>query len=148
MNADRDLDVRLAVYRRLIATAAAPTAGEVAAELGATAADVREAYARLAQRRLLVLMPDGETIRMAPPFSGVPTQHRVIVGATEYAAPCAWDAFGIVAVLGGRGVVRSRCEQSHAPLELRIEDGVGADSQWRYHAAVPARRWWDDIVYT
>jgi hypothetical protein len=146
--ADVDLDVRLAVYRHIIDTGAAPRAGDVASSMGVTGAEVREAYARLAARHLLVLEPDGETIRMAPPFSGMPTGHRVTVKTVEYSANCAWDAFGIVAVLGGRGLVRSRCGESHLPLDLRIDAGVDADSSWRFHCAVPASRWWDDIVYT
>jgi hypothetical protein len=146
--ADIDLDVRLAVYRHIVDTGVVPGVGEVAASMDITAAQVREAYARLAARHLLVLEPDGGTIRMAPPFSGVTTGHRVTVGAVEYSANCAWDAFGIVALLGGRGLVRSRCEESHTPLELRIDAGVDGDSSWRFHCAVPARRWWDDIVYT
>ena len=55
---------------------AAPAAPDVAAELGCAAAEVREAYARLRANRVLLLEPDGETIRMAPPFSGVPTPTR------------------------------------------------------------------------
>jgi hypothetical protein len=38
----------------------------------------REAYARLRAQRVLALESDGESIRMAPPFSGVPTQHVVV----------------------------------------------------------------------
>ena len=144
----RDLEIRHAIYRIVVADGRAPEVDEVAAATGVTAREVREACARLMERHLLVVEPDGGRLLMVPPFSGVPTQHRVRVAGIDYFAPCAWDAFGIVALLGGRGDVRSRCEQSHEPLDLRIESDVPDGTSWRFHALVPARRWWDDIVYT
>jgi hypothetical protein len=143
-----DLEVRQAVYRRVVASGRAPEAHEVAGACGLTLDDVHRAYARLMERHLLVLEPEGSGIRMAPPFSGVPTQHRVRVNGIDYFAPCAWDAFGIIALLGSRGEMRSRCEQSLEPLELQIDSGVPDGTSWRFHVLVPARRWWDDIVYT
>jgi DNA-binding transcriptional MocR family regulator len=143
-----DLQIRQAVYRLVVAAGRAPDVNEVAVATGVTVPEVREAYARLTERHLLVVEPGHGRLLMAPPFSAVPTQHRVRVAGIEYFAPCAWDAFGIVALLGGRGEVRSRCEQSGEPLELRIESDVPAGSGWLFHSLVPARRWWNDIVFT
>ena len=75
---------------------------------------------RLRAHRVLVLEPEGESIRMAPPFSGVPSQHVVIAGETKYFASCAWDSFGIPAALHRPATVHSRCEQSGEPLNLEI----------------------------
>ena len=105
--------------RRVPATAESgslPSIEAVAEKVGATPADIKQAYARLRASQLLLLEGDGVTIRMAPPFSGVPTQHRVTVDGIEYYANCAWDALGIPAALHRPGVVRSRCEQSLEPL--------------------------------
>ncbi len=85
---------------------------------------------------------------MAPPFSGVETQHRVRVGAVEYFANCAWDALGIPAALHKHGTVFSRCEQSMEPLVLDLGlDGPG-HSEWLFHSLVPAAKWWNDLVFT
>ena len=85
---------------------------------------------------------------MAPPFSGVETQHRVSVAGKQYYANCAWDALGVVAALGKDGDVLSRCEQSLEPLELRVRNGeIGGDS-CVVHYSVPAAHWWNDIVHT
>jgi hypothetical protein len=120
----------------------------MARAVAAPAADVRAAYQRLYARRMLVLMPDGESIRMAPPFSGVATQHVVRANGKEYFANCAWDSFGIPAALHAEADVLSRCEQSHVPLRLHLgQDGPPA-SPWIFHVAVPAAHWWRDIVYT
>ena len=85
---------------------------------------------------------------MAPPFSSVPTQHRVLVGAREYFANCAWDALGIPAALHEPGTVRSRCEQSGESLRLDVGLSGPAPSSWVFHSLVPAAKWWDDLVYT
>lgn len=140
--------VKLALYRITAETGRIPAAQAVAAELGVTLAAVREAYAALAASRLLVLDPDGLTIRMAAPFSGVPTQHRVKAGGIEYFANCAWDAFGILAALHREGEVTSRCGQSNEPLRLRVGLDGAEPSAWLFHCAVPAVNWWKDIGFT
>ena len=85
---------------------------------------------------------------MAPPFSGVPTQHRVTSAGTSYFANCAWDALGIPAALHRGATVHSRCEQSLEPLELAVSEGGPEPSAWLFHCVVPAAKWWDDIVFT
>ena len=62
---DFDTEVKLALYRRIAATAEAPTVADVADDVRRSPAEVREAYRRLYRNRVLVLEPDGETIRMA-----------------------------------------------------------------------------------
>ena len=87
-------------------------------------------------------------IQIAPPFSGVHTQHRVTVNGTEYLANCAWDAFGVVAALGGTGTVLSRCEQTFDPLVLNLTADGPPPSGWLFHRLVPATDWWNNIVFT
>ena len=83
---DFETQVKLAVYRHFARTGEPPELGNVAGPLGCSREDVREAYARLRADRVLLLEPDGTAIRMAPPFSGVPTQHIVEVGRRSYFA--------------------------------------------------------------
>jgi hypothetical protein len=150
----------MAVYRHFAETAVRPSPEEVSARSGVAAGEVVAAYARLrAQRVLLLEEGDPASIRMAPPFSGVPTQHVSVVGGKRYFANCAWDAFGIVAALQPRGgspdtpafpeaLVESRCEQSGEPLRLPIGPEGPPPSDWLFHCAVPAANWWDDLVLT
>ncbi len=145
---DVDLEVKLAVYRHFAGTARRPSAGEIGATLGLPGDEVLASFRRLVGKRVLVLDDDGASIRMAPPFSGIPTQHVAVVEGREHFANCAWDVFGIVAACGGRGTALSRCEQSREPLELEIGNDGPEASDWLFHSAVPAARWWDDIVFT
>src|SRR6478736_8500040 len=117
---DFDTRLRLAVYHHFANTTQAPALAQVADQLACSVDEVRAAYARLRANRVLLLEPDGETIRMAPPFSGVPTQHTVEVGPRTYFANCAWDALGIPAALHQAAVARSTCGQSGAPLDLEV----------------------------
>jgi hypothetical protein len=145
---DLDLTVKLAVYLHFAATGMRPDLAAVARAAGVARDEVRAAFSRLQERRVLVLEADGESILMAPPFSGVPTRHEVEVDGRMYFANCAWDSLGIPAALHRPALVRSRCGMSEAPLRLMIASDGPAPCDWRFHCAVPAARWWNDIVYT
>jgi hypothetical protein len=145
---DLDLAVKLAVYRHFAEVAAGPAPQETARRAGATVADVLAAYQRLRAQRVLVLEEDGASIRMAPPFSGVPTQHVAAVDGRSYFANCAWDVLGVPAALHRPGTVLSRCEQSGEPFRLEVAVGGPEPSDWLFHCVVPAAHWWDDIVFT
>jgi hypothetical protein len=145
---DFDTSLWLAVYRHFATTGAAPSLAQVAAGCGCSEQDVRAGYARLRANRVLLLEADGETIRMAPPFSGVQTPHTVEVGPLSYFANCAWDALGIPAALHREAVVHSSCGQSGAPLDLAVGLGGPEPSAWLFHCQVPAARWWTDLVFT
>jgi Alkylmercury lyase len=140
--------IKLAVYGHTARTGAPPTPAEAARSAGITPDDLKAAYSRLTARRLLVLEPDGLTIRMAPPFSGVPTQHRVRADGVSYFANCAWDALGIPAALQRPAEVISRCEQTHEPLVLQVDEEGPEPSDFLFHCAVPAAQWWKDVVFT
>ena len=145
---DIDLRVKLAVYRHFAETGERPGPEQVAGQVGISSRHVLEAYGRLRALRVLVLEADGSSIRMAPPFSGVPTQHQVESDGVRYFANCAWDALGIPAALGRSAVVRSRCERSGEPLRLQVARDGPEPCDWLFHCLVPAAHWWDDIVFT
>jgi hypothetical protein len=143
-----DIQVKLAVYGHFAATGERPSAEEVARSIGSDQQSVAGAYARLRAQRVLLLEADGVSIRMAPPFSGVPTQHRVESDGRQYFGNCAWDALGVLAALHKPGTVHSRCEQSGEPLRLAVGTEGPEPSDWLFHCQVPAAKWWDDLVFT
>ncbi len=143
-----ELKAKLAIYEHFAAVGTRPSVADIAGRVGAAVPEVREIFSRLRAQRVLVLEADGESIRMAPPFSGIPTQHRVAAAGVSYHGNCAWDALGIPAALHQPATVYSRCEQSLEPLELAVSDQGPAASEWLFHCVVPASQWWDDIVFT
>jgi alkylmercury lyase-like protein len=146
--ADFDHRVRAAIYRWFVERTESPAVRDLAGVLGETPEAIRDAYDRLFRKRVLFLEPDGETIRMAPPFSAVPTQHRVRVGKREYFANCSWDSLGIPAALHEPGEVFSRCEQTLEPIHLRVGRKGPEPEAVAAHFAVPAAKWWANLVYT
>jgi len=143
-----DTQTKLAIYLHFAKTGQRPSLEAVAECVGTHVGSIRDAYLRLRAQRVLVLEPDGVSIRMAPPFSGIPTQHVVIVDETKYFANCAWDSFGTPAALHRTGRVHSRCEQSGEPLIVEIGLEGSPPCSWLFHCLVPAAKWWDDIVFT
>ena len=143
-----DSQVKVAIYRYFAETGHGPSAEDVVGLVGADVESVIEAYRRLRAQRVLVLEADGCSIRMAPPFSGVATQHVIESGGVRYFANCAWDALGVPAALQQQATVHSRCEQSGERLQLDVSLDGPAPSEWLFHSLVPAAKWWDDIVFT
>lgn len=143
-----DVQVKLAIYSHFAETGRGPSPTEVVGRIGSDVESVLDAYWRLRAQRLLVLEADGSSIRMASPFSGIPTQHIVETGGIQYFANCAWDALGVIAALHKPGTIHSRCEQSGEPLTLNMGLEGPEPSDWLFHCLVPAAKWWDDIVFT
>ena len=129
--------------RRILSFFAANQRAPRAAEVGATAED----FWRLQERHALVVDAGGNII-IANPFSGIPTDYVVESGGQRWFASCCWDALGILAALGADGVARSRCSDCGEALELRVRDGELEPSEHVAHFLLPARRWYDDLVFT
>lgn len=138
----RDVELRNEVYRRFVELGRAPRF----AELGGK--DVPAAMRRLHDAHALVLEADGSTIRMANPFSAVPTPHRVLARDRWWYANCAWDAFGVLAALDVSGRVSSTCADCGTPVEIDVRWGAPVDDSHLVHFNVPAAQWWDDIAFT
>ena len=143
-----DGDVRLFVYERFVADGLPPTVEEVAEGLSLAPAEAESSFARLEEAHVLVFAPGTRNIWMANPLSAFPTPFRVETPRGEYWGTCIWDAFGVVAMLGGDGVVRTTCADCGETMELRVAGGALEPAEGVAHFAVPARRWWDNIGYT
>ena len=143
-----DLALRNETYRLFVASGRAPTAEGVATALGRPIDDVLAGWRRLHEGHALVLAANGTEIRMANPFSAVPTAHRVHARDRWWYANCAWDAFGICAALGVDGRIESSCPDCGEPLALAVSGREPDDASLLFHCLVPARQWWDDIVFT
>lgn len=145
--------VRLALYEMTVNDGRVPSFEEVAAVQGLNVDLVGEAYRALAGAHVIVLERGSMAVWSAPPFSAVPTPFKVRpldsngADRRSWYAPCAWDAFGIPAVLKQDAVLDASCAESGVPLPAAVRDGQAVGSGI-IHLAVPAKRFWDDIFYT
>ena len=144
---ERDIEFRNHVYRRFVELGRPPTFAELVDQLG-PAEETEAALRRLHDAHALVLEADRPEIRMANPFSAVPTPHRVEADGRSWFANCAWDAFGIPAALHVDGHVSSACPDCGEPIEIDLRGGVPWPDEHVFHVVVPAEHWWDDIVFT
>ncbi len=145
---DVDTRVRLQVYESLLADGHPPTIEETAGLLDLQPGDVAAAFDRLEAGHVLVFAPGTRNIWMANPLSAFPTAFWVETPRGGYWGTCIWDAFGVIAMLGGTGTVTTQCPDCGTPMELAVADGRPAPHDGVAHFAVPARRWWDNIGYT
>jgi hypothetical protein len=141
-------DVRLYIYRQMIETCAAPSADETALALSLPPEDVTTAYHALADMRALVLRPNSNMVWMAMPFSNVQTGFTVISNGRAYYANCAFDAFGVAALLQSDSRIFTTCADCGGVLERKISKGQLSDTRGVVHFALPAHQWWKDVGLT
>nr|WP_042186589.1 alkylmercury lyase family protein [Kibdelosporangium sp. MJ126-NF4]CEL17389.1 Organomercurial lyase [Kibdelosporangium sp. MJ126-NF4]CTQ91383.1 Organomercurial lyase (EC 4.99.1.2) [Kibdelosporangium sp. MJ126-NF4] len=115
-----------AILRAFAATGCPPGSGELdrtAADLETSAAQV---LARLHAADVVRLGGDGE-IRVAYPFSAVPTRHRVrLASGVEVFAMCVIDALGIPPMLGTDAVISTSDPSTGAPITVTAARGLFA----------------------
>lgn len=146
---DADTTVKTALYRIIADSARMPDAGEVSQELGMHVDDVVLAFGRLHQKRLLVPEPgDPSRVRMAPPFSGIETPFLVHANGKAYYANCIWDALGVAAALHAHAVVDTCDGHTGEAMRMEVRDGGPVSTPCVAHFAVPAAKWWADIIFT
>jgi Alkylmercury lyase len=143
-----DVELRNVTYRMFVDSGLAPTAEAVAVATGAPLNDVLQGWARLHGAHALVLQTGGREIRMANPFSAVPTAYRVHTKDRWWYANCAWDAFGICAALHCDGTIETSCADCGDSISVDVLEEQPADASLLFHCLVPANQWWDDIVFT
>ena len=143
-----DLGLRRLTYRLFVELGRAPTVQETAGAAHAEPAEVEAGWRRLHDAHAIVLSPGAAEIRMANPFSAVPTGYRVHAGDRWWYANCAWDAFGICAALHVDGRIETRCPDCAHPIEIEVRDGAPDREDLVFQCLVPAARWWEDIAFT
>ena len=143
MTDEQLFDLRNRTYAAFVEHGRAPRA----ASLG-DAATVRAGWRLLHDAHALVLDGASGELRMLNPFSAVPTAYRVLARGRWWYANCAWDAFGIPAALGSDGRVDSSFPDDGEPYTVEVRDARIDRPDLVFHSAVPAARWWDDIVFT
>ena len=142
-----DRQVRREVYDFTMGSGSPPHASQLAQALSLDHQQIRESLARLAAAHILVLQPESGEILMANPFSAVPTPFRVAVDGFLACGNCIWDALGIPAMLKADATIDTSCADCGTAMRIAVADGK-VSGEGLLHFAVPAREWWNDIVFT
>jgi hypothetical protein len=145
---ERDISIRNYLYGRFVETGRPLGAAKVSEELALNTGEVEAAFRRLHDAHALVLEHNTLEIRMLNPFSCVPSAWRVRAGGRTWYSNCAWDSFGICAALQTDGQIEASCADCGERIELALHDRQAVPDDYLFHVLVPARHWWDDIVFT
>jgi hypothetical protein len=139
--------IRHFVYQHFAETTRPPSVDETARHFGISPEKAAEYFRELHNRHAIFLNPDVNTtmisvnttvaktsgktegnypafaMRMAWPFSAIPTDFKVHANGKTYFANCAWDMLGIPAALHTDAVIEAVCTESHEKVRLEIKDG-------------------------
>lgn len=146
---DIDWDIRLFIYKSLVASGRAPDVQAISAQFGIASFEARVSLRRLQDAHALALRAGSSDILMANPLSAIPTDYRVRIGDTTLYANCAWDSLGIPAMLGADARIKARHPLTRDVIEYRVKDRqLQTSREYLVHFAKPFRNWYDDIVDT
>jgi hypothetical protein len=149
MNNDSLLwQVRYFVYHHLADTTLPPSVEETARHFNFSVEEATTLYKELHNRHAFFLDLETLAIRMANPFSGIPTDFKVHANGKTYHANCAWDMLGIPAALHTDAVIEAVCTESNELVRLEIENGRITNYDLLIHFPLPFARWYDDLVFT
>ena len=143
-----DHQVRMFVFSLAMQRGFPPLIQEVAQALQADLQQVQQSYRNLADGRIIVLQGGSNEILMANPFSAVPTPFLVETPAYTCFANCIWDALGVPAMINQDAHIRTSCADCGDALHLHIRSGRLEGDSGVVHFAVPAKGWWEDVVFT
>lgn len=156
--------MRAFVYQHFAERTRAPSVDDTAGHFNINNEEAGGIYTELNNRHAFFLEPGTLTIRMANPFSNIPTDFKVHANSSTYFANCAWDMLGIPAALGCDAKIDAVCTESNEKVNLEIKDGqihinsvTLSDSEGSLpfksetllvHFPIPFARWYDDLVFT
>jgi hypothetical protein len=176
MNDDLLWQIRYFVYSHFAETSHHPSVDVTALHFNISLEEARTYYKELHNRHALFLDLESLTIRMANPFSGIPTDFKVHANGQTYYANCAWDMLGIPAALHMDAVIEAKFTESNESVKIEVKDGkivvhnvTLSDSEGSLptssetlrsqqplpqsdmllvHFPLSFSRWYDDLVFT
>lgn len=140
--------VRHFVYNHFADTTLPPSVDDTAARFNIFPTEAGELYKELDNRHAFFLESETLTVRMAWPFSAIPTDFKVHANGKTYYANCAWDMLGIPTVLQSDAIIEAVCTESNQAVQLEIRDGRATNGDLLVHFPLPFARWYDDLTFT
>jgi len=138
---DSDLTIRHFVYDHFVRESKPPSVQKIAAQFKLSEEEAAAAYQRLHNGHFFFLEPGTVNIRMANPFSAVPTDFRVEIAGKSYWANCAWDMFGISAAINADAKIEAQYSDTQKPAFFSVENGEPTGDPGVVHFSLPVRQW-------
>ena len=148
MNSSLLWQVRHFVYQHFADTTHPPSVDVTATHFNISTEEASEYYMELNNRHAFFLDTGTVNIRMAWPFSAVPTDFKVHANGKTYYANCAWDMLGIPVILQSDAVMDAICTESNDTVQLEIKNGQVTNGDLLIHFPISFSHWYDDLVFT
>ena len=143
-----DLKVRYQIYRYFAEHCVAPSHQQIADLLDVEVEKVHVSFHELHEHHMIFLEPNSDSIRMANPFSAIPTDFKTISGDKQWWANCAWDSLGIAAALDIDVEIQASFPNSQETVDLQVNDGIVDGKDHVVYFPLPVGRWYDDLIFT
>jgi hypothetical protein len=143
-----DLKIRHQIYCFIKENCRAPLYQELAGQFNAAEGTVRQSYHHLHQGHMIFLEPGADAIRMAFPFSAIPTKFKVRSGQKEWWANCAWDSVGIPAALHIDVEIEAGFPDTNETTCFQVKNGRLEGKNHVVYFPLPFQQWYDDLVFT
>lgn len=140
--------IRHFVYQHFSDTTLPPSVDITAAHFNTSTEAASEYYKELHNRHALFLDLGTLAVRMANPFSAIPTDFKVHANSKTYYANCAWDMLGIPAALHTDAVIEAKFTESNETVSLEVKNGKVTNSELLVHFPLSFSHWYDDLVFT
>lgn len=140
--------IRHFVYQHFADTTMLPSVDVTAAHFNISPEEATEYYKELHNRHAFFLDLETLTVRMANPFSGIPTDFKVHANGKTYYANCAWDMLGIPAALHADAIIEAKFTESNDLVKLEVKNGKVTNPDLLVHFPLAFSRWYDDLVFT
>lgn len=145
---DAEQQVRFSIMQNLADSGRAPSVDDISTELDFSPQWVENALYRLEDAHAIALAPASTNVWMSFPFSAIPTPFPVETDQVRYWANCAWDSFGIPAVLNVDSTTSTLCPDCGEELTVRIRGGELVSDDTVVHFAVRPLQFWDNVGFT
>ena len=151
---DLQKNVRKYIFDHFEEYTTAPVLEQIMREFELDRASAFKVLADLQTARHIALLTGTQRILMAFPFSSIVTPFSVKVAgkAKGYFANCAWDAVAIHVALAKEQWISSYCHHCSQDIGIHLKDRRVISQHSAYqplvHLALPASKWWENIVLT
>ena len=147
-------NVRKYIFEHFEEHAIAPVLEQIMQKFELDRTSAFNALVDLQSARHIALLPGTQRILMAFPFSSIVTPFKVRIARKDkdYFANCAWDAVAIHVAVGKEQWIDSYCHHCAEDITIHLKDQMmvseGSHSQALIYLALPASKWWENIVLT
>ena len=140
--------VRIEVNRYIFNKGFAPTTLELSKAFRTSEDTVKVGLRKLADNHAIVLHPNSFDIWAAQPFALFPTLFWVESGEKKWWGNCTWCSLGIASLTKQSTTIFTKVSGEEEPIRIDIIDNKVIQKDLLVHLPIPAKRFWDNVIYT